>query len=952
MRSLLIPILAALLALAGWRQPEPSPGGPAADELWPGTGAWARSVIDTLSLEAKVAQLFVTHVGGRDGYTPEDLERVADRVARFGAGGVTFFSGDADRQRDLTLHLQSLARIPLLISQDMEHGVGMRVRGATSYPRAMALGATADLELTYRMARALADEARQMGIHQNYAPVADLNNNPDNPIINVRSFGEDPEAVSAMVEAYVRGIQDGGLIATVKHFPGHGDTNVDSHAALPVLRFDRERLDEFELAPFRRAIEAGVKSVMVGHLDVPELDELPGAPATMSPAAVTRVLRRELGFDGLIVTDGLDMDGIADMYEIGDAAVLALEAGADLLLLARDEYVARDSILAAIRRGRISEARIDSSLMRVLRAKEWLGLHEAAPQAPLVGPPFLFCNNTHLAEEIASRSLTLLRNDPAILPLAHGRRLMVLALEDGTPAGDGPFVEELGARSRQILHRRLSTASRAAEIDSLVALAALYDAVILPTFVRVRAGTGYIGLPNAHRSTIERLVAGPTPVVLVSFGNPYVAMGLTEPAVYMAAYDGSDAMQRVTAQALFGERAVSGRLPVTLPGLYPLGSGLDLQQTSLLRQPHPSPMLAARMDSLMDAAIAGRVFPGAAIAVGTPRGLLLARGYGHYTYERRRPVDTASEYDLASVTKAVGTTLALMKLYEDGLVDLDATVATYVPEFERKGKQDVIVRQVLAHSGGMRVHKAFASTDFRSHEDVLASIYSDSLQYDPGTDTRYSDLGFILLGEVVERITGRGLDAYLAETFYEPLGMTRTGFRSVGLADTSVVPTELDAAFRGRLVQGEVHDETAWLMAGVAGHAGLFSTAEDLARLAQMLAAGGQAFGQRFLRPETIALFTRRVSPRGEYPMALGWMAWRPESEGYSSAGPLMGSRSFGHTGFTGTSLWIDPDSGLYVILLTNRVHPTRDNNRLAPVRPAVASVAARSITEARRPCP
>jgi beta-N-acetylhexosaminidase len=466
--------------------------------------------------------------------------------------------------------------------------------------------------------------------------------------------------------------------------------------------------------------------------------------------------------------------------------------------------------------------------------------------------------------------------------------------------------------------------------------------------VRVRAGSGRIGLHAPQVELLDRLAAGTEPVVLVALGNPYVGLHAPAGASVVAAYDASDAVLGAVARALYGEAEVSGRIPVGLPGRFPTGTGIDRQAVRpavfLPEEFGMDPRLGRRVDSLMAAAIREGAFPGAAVAVGRGEDAVLIRGYGHYSHDRRRPVDAHLVFDLASLTKPLATTLAVMKLHEEGRLDIDAPVARYLPEFAQHGKDAVLVRHLLAHESGLRVHHPFHLRGATSRREVLEFIYRDTLRHAPGTETHYGDPGMIILGEVVARVAGEPLDRYVSRTFYEPLGLAHTGFRSVGVPDTSVVPTERDDAFRGRLIQGEVHDETAWIMGGVAGHAGLFSSAADLARLAGMLAAGGVFDGRRYLEAETIRRFTERVSPYGSHPVALGWITIRPPEEGYSSAGTLMGPRAFGHTGFTGTSIWIDPDTGLYVVLLSNRVHPSRDNDRIGRVRPQLADVVAGSL--------
>ena len=438
-------------------------------------------------------------------------------------------------------------------------------------------------------------------------------------------------------------------------------------------------------------------------------------------------------------------------------------------------------------------------------------------------------------------------------------------------------------------------------------------------------------------------------MVLIAFGNPYIPLGLPESAAFISAYGPSKTVQLAVADALFGRAPITGRLPITIPERYAYGDGVSVTQQTLRRDAPEavgfSPEVGEEIDAAIEHAIDQRVFPGATVAVGRHGALIHLAGYGHHTYSRHKPATPSARYDLASLTKVVATTAVAMKLYEEGRLDLDAPVSRYLPDFEPRGASPVTVRQLLAHQAGQRAFYPFyRDASLSSLEAIRRFIYTDTLQYAPGTDTRYSDFDMIVLGDVIEAVTKEPLDRYVEERLFAPLGMKRTGFIPVGVPDTNAVPTEYDATFRKRLIHGEVHDEAAWLLGGVAGHAGLFSTAEDLSRFAFVLLNDGEGYGSRHFKPETIELFTRRVTTPGAYPAALGWASWRPPEEGPSSGGRLLSPRAFGHTGFTGTSIWLDPEKDIFIILLTNRVHPSRDSSAMGAVRSALADVVAGAL--------
>lgn len=907
---------------------------------------WAEQTLAQMSLEDRVAQLLsVITFGEFNAEDSAERTQLKALVQDLKVGGVILTLAEPLAQAELTNWMQELAGVPLLISMDMENGVAMRTKRTTAFPTAMALGATQNPELAYRMGQLVAKEARSLGVHQNFAPVADVNNNPENPIINVRSYGESPEWVSKMVRAYVAGMQEKGLIATVKHFPGHGDTATDSHHGLPVLPFDRKRLDDVELIPFKDAIKEGVKSVMVGHLAVPAIEKDLNVPATLSPAISQGILVDEWGFQGLIVTDALGMKGVTSQFGVGEAAIRALEAGADQLLMSPDPYAAHRAILQAVTSGRLTEGRINKSVLKLLKLKEELKLQERK----LISIADIYKNvslNTHkaLAEEIAESAFTLLRNEGQFFPLDprlnHGIALMHLNDDDDPKVGDAfqRAIQSTGLRVEKtmLLDRRSDTA----EYQKALEIADQSKVVLVSAYI------GFHGNPQEkqtvmkHKDFLNKLISLGKTVILISFGSPYLTVGLqAQPAVLAVAYGADPASIQNASEALTGRKPVSGKLPVTVPNLYPIWSGIPV--SSLLPMSKTSqyqPAQFSAIDELLQSAIRNKAFPAAAIAFGTDKTLVRAKAYGYQTYESDVAVTPDMPFDLASLTKVVGLTTAVMKLYEEGRLRLDDKVVKYIPEFAPNGKDQLTIRHLMTHTGGLKAFYAFYNMGIHSREGVLQHIYADKLYYTPDTKMEYSDLDMILMGLIVERISGKTLDAYLKDNFWKPLGMERTGFRTTNGADDNqrIVPTEKDTYFRKKLMQGEVHDECAWVLGGTSGHAGLFSTANDLAIFAHLMLNEGSYGGKQYLKPETIRLFTKVQRP-GFSTRGLGWDT-KPKA-GYTTAGTKWGPRSYGHTGFTGTSIWIDPDAKVFAVLLTNRVYPTRENQKIRDIRPKYADL-------------
>ncbi|MFV1981651.1 MAG: glycoside hydrolase family 3 protein, partial [Rhodothermia bacterium] len=554
--------------------------GPSTIDHRPSTSSWADSVLATLTLEQKVGQLFVVRASGVL-YNENDrtYRRLVNLVEEFNIGGVAFFRGEPVAQAMLTNDLQERATIPLLISEDMEWGVGMRLSRTTEFPKTMSLGATRDPDLAYAMGRVVAAEARALGVHVNFAPVADVNNNPTNPVINVRSYGEDPALVGSMASAYARGLQDGGLIATAKHFPGHGDTDVDSHSGLPVLTISRQRLDSLELIPFRQTIASGVGSIMVAHISLPEIEGEPGIPASLSARVVTQILRNDLGFDGLVVTDAMGMKGITNGFGSGEAALRSLRAGVDQILLPADFYAARRAVLRALENGTISEARIDKSVRRILVAKAISGLASYRPaDVKVIRETVADPSASALAHEIARRAVTLLSNEGDLIPLKQTDiRILDITLSDSDDMSRGQTFDRLlrrylpQARVKRVL---LDLRSHESEFERALQMADKYDLIVVQSYMIVRTGSGKIGLDSRSKRFLNDLIPGDQAVILVAFGDPYIARDIEKPDAYVAAYGSSNPAVLAVAQALTGQIGFQGKLPVTVRGRYEYGDGI------------------------------------------------------------------------------------------------------------------------------------------------------------------------------------------------------------------------------------------------------------------------------------------------------------------------------------------------------------------------------------------
>jgi beta-glucosidase-like glycosyl hydrolase/CubicO group peptidase (beta-lactamase class C family) len=917
---------------------------------------WAQATLHKMSVDEKIGQLLFTTYHGS--FTPTDAAAYAQMmhdVNDLHCGGfinitqgspLGIVKSQVYPTAVLINQLQAKSKLPLLIGADFERGAGMRLDEGTSFPTAMALAAGGNTADAYTMGKITALEARAVGIQWIYAPVSDVNNNPGNPIINTRSFGEDPARVAEYVSAFVRGVEENGGLATAKHFPGHGDTASDSHIDLPVIHANRERLEQLELVPFRAAISAGVGSIMTGHLSVPSLEPDPNTPATLSSHILTGLLRDELHFQGLVVTDAMDMGGITVRYAPGEAAVRAVLAGADALLMPPVPDAAFEGLQAAVRSGRISIERLDASVRRILEAKANLGLDKNRQvDVNAINQKLGSVAWQAEAQEISDRGVTLLRDTQHLLPLdgtKPSRALLLAFYADPEPYPGEDLERELKSRFDSVTTLRADT--RFINADTLkLPSPDTYDVALLALFVRVSDRKGNVDVPAEQAAFADRIYQSGKPVITLGFGSPYLIERFPQAQTWLAAFGISDVAQVSIARALFAQIPVRGHLPVTIPGVdMKAGFGLELAANPMTVQPMDvrGEALLQPAFTVIENAVADKAFPGATLAVGY-RGKVAIHAFGNLSYEGNAPaVDVRTMYDIASLTKVVVTTTLAAKLVEGDFpvpLDLDAKVERYLPEWvasangqDLEWRHKATVRHLLTHTAGLPPFKEYWRTS-KSKQETVSRIFAEALDYEPGTKEVYSDLGIILMAEIIERLTGRTLDDLAKAQIFSPLGMKDTTYRPAKNLWPWIAPTEFDRNLRHRVVQGEVHDENAFTMGGVSGHAGVFSTAPDLAAFCQMLLNGGVYAHHRVLKRATVAQFTE-PQPLSNGTRTLGWVV---PTEG-SSSGHYFSAHSFGHTGFTGTSIWIDPDRLLFVVLLTNRVNPTRENQKIAQVRPAL----------------
>ncbi len=909
--------------------------GPGTDPVPRPSRATLEQVLAGLSPRDQVAQLIMPFTpGSYSGYDAEALDRLRFWVDELHVGGIIASIGSPLDIAARLNHLQSLSTLPLLVAGDLEGGSASRFTGGTAFPTNMGVAATGRPEDARAMGRITAREARAVGIHMAFAPVADVNSNPANPIINTRSFGSDPTRVGRLVAETVRGMEENGLFATVKHFPGHGDTDTDSHLGLPEVNAPWSRLSRVELPPFEAAIQAGVTGVMSGHIALPALDP-ERRPATLVPGILTGILRDSLGFGGVIVTDALDMGALQGPRSPGEVAIQAFLAGADILLMPTDPAVVIDAMVDAVEKGRIPHRRLEASVRRILALKQRAGLFRTRTVS-LDAIPEVVGSRDHLAvaDSVAGRSLVLLRNRDGVLDEMRSPTgdVAIIAWSDGPEATTLGTTLHRALAERSVPLRpvtRLSPTSTPQEWAAAEATAGIATHTIWLVASRRGAAPTDSTLPEPLRRHLHQSGVTPLSWLLVVMGSPYVLGRAFGFRGVMLAWAPTPVQERAVARVLEGA-PVTGRSPVTIPGMATVGLGLDLPAHSW-----------APLDALVDSAIASGVAPGAVLGVSV-HGNRHIHGAGRLGLGMSQRPDGNTVYDLASLTKVVALTTAALFQVHQGRLLLGAPVQQYLPEFTGPGKDQVLVRHLFTHESGLPAGRPLYR-ETTSRDSALALVNRTPLDTTPGTRFRYSDLGAIVATQVVERVGGAPLPELLRHGVFQWLQMTSTSWNPPAEWRSRIAPTE-DDPWRGRIIHGEVHDENAARLEGVSGHAGLFSSTNDLLTFGEWLLRGFRSLEYPDCLPSRLScgappppplvhMFWQRQGTAPGSSRAFGW----DTPTGTNSAGTLMSDIAFGHTGFTGTSLWIDPGLGLVLVLLTNRVHPSRSGTGIAALRRAVA---------------
>lgn len=987
---------------------------------------WVDSVFNTLSVDQKIGQLMMPRGNYNATY---DTARFYQIVRDYHVGGFVLFSGQPTKQAVLVNKLQAMSKVPLFIGMDLEWGLAMRLDSTTRFPYQMTLGAMqGKSELIEEMGFQIAQQCRRIGVNINYAPVVDINNNPNNPVINFRSFGENREKVAEKAIAYMKGLQRGGVITSAKHFPGHGDTGADSHYDLPLILHDKKRLDSLELYPFRELIKNGLQGVMVAHLSIPSLDTTKNLASTLSKKIVTDLLRKDLNFKGLVFTDAMDMQGAVKFFPEGTANVKAIMAGNDILETFVDVPAAFNAIKKALLSGEITQTEIDERVKRILAAKAWVGLDKYAPvEIKNLVQDLNPRSSEVLIRKFAEETITVLMNNQNILPLRELDTLKIASLVIGTPAFGSKKptdFQKMVSNYTNADHFNLDENSADSTIQRVRESLRNYNLVLMSVNGQnIRPAKNYSILPKIQE-LVKEFANSPKTIVSL-FSNPYTLgkfEGLDKAKALITSYQETPQTQETAAQLIFGAIGANGRLPVSVNLTFRYNDGITTKPLQRFQYSLPesvgidSRFLDYKVDSIVNKAIAEKATPGAVVLVAKNGKVIFHKAYGKHTYEGSQKVQLTDLYDLASVTKISTSVPAMMKMQDDGKFNLNMTMGDLMPDWKTSNKAGLVYKDILTHQARLRAWIPFWQDCIDSSKMVLASkvykekyaekyaisfweklfkrkkamarickaiqtdkqlwkdcvnLAKDATIWKPKTFSEkpsadyviqvadqlwihndyhntifkqiedsplrekkeyvYSDLSYYLYPQIIPRLTGKDWEVFLKETFYKPLGANSLTYNARKYFPLSkIVPTEYDSLFRKNLIHGRVHDEGAAMLDGISGHAGLFGNANDLAKLMQMYLQKGYYGGKRYINESTLNEWTSYpFSVEENSRRGVGFDKVDRKRPNISAAAHASAS-SFGHSGFTGTYTWVDPEHQLVYVFLANRVYPTRNNSKLS----------------------
>ncbi len=941
MRKLNLLLGAAVIAVSSWSVIDIK------NELPPlSAESWADIKLKTMSLDQKIAQSFMVAAYPAKGDV--HMNQIIDLIEKEDIGGVIWFPTNRENYEKYRYKLQEKTKIPLLYAIDAEWGLNMRMTGETRYPYHYTMGAANQPKETEIIGQLIAEEVADAGFHFNFGPVADVSSNVDNPVIGFRSFGDRVDDVSDQVKAMVKGIQDQGIYATAKHFPGHGDTSIDSHLDLPTIKSSLEEFRTQEWVPFKAAIQAGVKSVMVGHLNVPALDPS-GTPSSLSPLVIQKYLRKELKFDGLVISDALNMDAVSKKYAKGDVAVLAYEAGNDILVYSEDVPSTIEAIKKKIKQGKISEERVNETCRRILMAK-----HDMIGKSETQGIKTTAGERSFAINRLFENATTALKNNNVLPFTVLDKGIDLIAIGGNSDAFVAQLKEYGNIRTTFLDVKSVASHQWKNEQKPNHVIVSVHATSLKPA--------NNFSLPTSLEVLVQSLPAN-TPKTLVVFGNPLALKSIKGSEKFDAiliGYENNATMQNRVAQQIAGAIDISGKLPFQLDAEYPSKFGLTIKNNGRIKFTQPeevgiNPQNLLEIDRIVENGIQVKAFPGAQIVAIKDGKLFFRKSYGSHAYNNQGVIDS-NLYDLASITKVAASTLAAMWTEDLGKLDLNKTLNDYLPERVAGTPYAALtLKEILAHRAGLKAWIPFYKKTLEVDGSLALILYKTKPE--PGFNAKvaegmylkdtyadsmksqilksslgakkylYSDLGYYFIKEIIEKQSGKKLDVLVEGEVYAKMGLNHTTFNPYLKFDVNgIAPTEDDKTYRKQLIRGYVHDPGAAMVGGVGGHAGLFSSATELATLFQMLLNGGEYAGVRYLNKKTVNNYTsaqyagNRRGAGFDKPVL---------NMGGGTCHELASQQSFGHSGFTGTLVWSDPANGLTYVFLSNRVYPDAENKKL-----------------------
>lgn len=918
---------------------------------------WVDSIRNKLTLKQKIGQLFMIEAySNRDEKHTSEIKKT---IKKYRIGGLIFMQGTPEKQAELTNKFQAASKIPLLVGFDGEWGLNMRLQNSFRYPWNMTLGAIQNNELIEQFGIQLGEHCKRIGIHVNFAPVVDINTNPENPIIGNRSFGENKYNVTEKAISFTKGMQSTGVLANAKHFPGHGDTSTDSHKTLPFLNFSLQRLDSIELYPYKKMFGTNLTSIMIAHLNVPSLEPEKGVPTSISHKVVTELLKEKMGFKGLIFTDALNMKGAANFAKPGDIDLAAFIAGNDMLLIPEDIKVAIKKIKKTIRKGKISKERLNLSVNKILKAKYWAGLNHYIPiEETGIQDDIITIKDKLLFRTLMKEAITVVKNNNEILPIKElaNNKIAYVKLGDSDNLN---FTNTLKKYTEiDIIEDE--------DLTDLLQKLKLYDTVIIGYHKSNETPWKNFKMSPEELIWLQE-IAKNNKVILDVFASPYTLLDVSDfdsIDAILVSYQNSSESQEISAQIIFGAIEAKGKLPVSIKKIFPEGTGINTSNLMRLSYSIPeevgmSSKLLEKIDSVIKIVVDSLMAPGGQVLVARNGAVIYHKSFGFQTYDKKQEVKLTDLYDLASVTKIIGGLPMIMKSEETGMLNLDSTLGEMLPYLKGTNKENLTIKEVLSHVGKIKpwipfylktidsatnqpssnLYRTTKSKEFSikvAENLYLVNSYKDSIYkriaeapQNKENGYKYSDLPSILFEKYIKETYNQSLDKINDSVFYKPLGAKSITFNPlVKFAASEVAPTEMDDYYRHQLLQGFVHDMGAAMMGGVSGHAGLFANSNDLAKMMQMYLQKGYYGGKRYFETKTIDKFNHRYYENDSIRRGLGFD--KPDfNPKISAASKYASANSFGHSGFTGTYTWVDPDNGILYVFLSNRVFPTMNNNKL-----------------------